>query len=139
MKASPRMKAVIEKLAKKHAVDLSQEGAHFRLDMPGFDRLCVENIGVGRISVAHYFVMNGDLVAEPDIEFLVDEKGAWLPLNITQSMTGFTRYAVFDSREELIVENERGQRQLADFANTWANNIEAQGWLENGVKYDYRT
>lgn len=80
MKTCPQMKEVIAKLAEKHGVDLSQIGAHFRLDQPGYERLCVETISARRVSVAHYFEMNGDLVPDPDIVFLIDEKGSGRPL-----------------------------------------------------------
>jgi hypothetical protein len=70
MKTSPKMQRVIEQLAKQHGRDLSQDEAHLRLEMPGFDRLVIENIGLRRISVAHYCEMNGDLLADPDVVFL---------------------------------------------------------------------
>jgi len=63
MKTCPKMKTVIEQLAQHHSLDVTQVEAHLRLDLPGFDRLVIENIGLNRISVAHYFELNGDLVA----------------------------------------------------------------------------
>lgn len=80
MRSCPRMEKVITALAEKHGVTLKQVGANLRLDKPGFDRFCVERITTGCISVAHYFELNGDLVAEPDIVFFVDFSGAWFPV-----------------------------------------------------------
>ena len=137
MRYSPKMKQIIEKLTQKHGIDVAQVGAHLRLDMPHFDRLAIENIGKQRISVAHYFEQNGDLVAEPDVVFFVDAEGKWMPVEITQSMTGWTQYVHFDDSGTRIERvNTAGQADLAEFAQQWAQNLIDQGWLENGVKYE---
>lgn len=138
MKTCPKMKRVVEDLATKHNVDLRQVGAHFRLDMPGYDRLCVECIGLNRVSVAHYYELNGDLVAEPDVVFFVDADSNWIPIEVTQSLTGWSQYAVFsDDGERITRIKSAGQHDLAEFAETWADNIAEQGWLEQGVKHEY--
>lgn len=134
----PQMAAMITAIAAKHNVNLQQVGANLRLDMPGFDRLCVERISTGCISVAHYFVMNGDLVAEPDIVFFVDLSGAWYPIAINQSITGWRAYAQLDDAGTAIVRfRPQAQKSLAQFAELWAQNIRDQGWLEAGVRYVY--
>ena len=116
----------------KHGIDLFQAGAYFRLDMPNFDRLSIENIGGNRISVAHYFEQNGDLVADPEIVFYVCEFG-WYPLEITQAWGGWRQVASLDAAGHIEAVNLRGQAEVAQFATTWARNIEAQGWLERGT------
>ena len=137
MRDSPKMKRVIEALAQKHGIDLSQVEAHLRLDLPHFDRLTIENIGFQRISVAHYFERNGDLVAEPDVVFFTGLDGKWIPIEITQSMTGWTAYVHFDdSGTQIERVNTRGQADLAAFTQQWAQNLIDQGWLEKGVKHE---
>ncbi len=138
MKTCPKMKTVIEDLAKRHNLDLHEVGAHFRLDMPGYDRFCVECIGPNRVSVAHYFELNGDLVAEPDVVFFVAADDNWIPIEITQSMAGWRQYAVFSDNGARITHiNRAGQQDLAEFAEIWADNIVEQEWLEQGVKHEY--
>src|SRR5215208_4477306 len=84
METCPKMKAVIEQLAQRHGLDVNQAEAHLRLDLPNFDRLVIENIGLNCISVAHYFELNGDLVAEPDVVFYTGREGEWVPISISQ-------------------------------------------------------
>lgn len=134
MKTCPQMKEVIAKLADKHGVDLSQIGAHFRLDQPGYERLCVETISARRVSVAHYFEMNGDLVPDPDIVFLIDAKGEWAAIGITDSF-GPWRSLVKMSVDgnSVVFYDRKGQASLADFAETWAQNLQDQKWLDNGT------
>jgi hypothetical protein len=133
MKVSPKMKEEIEKLAQKHEVPLAQVGDHFRLDMRYYDRLCVEKIGINRISVAHYFEMNGDLVPDPDIVFFVQDSGDWCPIGINQSIGGWRSYVKMTlDGEGIEAYDEVGQADLANFAEIWAQNLADQGWLERG-------
>jgi len=133
------MKQVIGQLCAKHGIDLTRQRDHIRLDMEGFDRLCIEVIAPSAISVAHYFEMNGDLVAEPDIVFFVDVAGEWIPIEITQSMTGWKRVAEFSEDGTKIVRyRQREQADIASFAEDWAQNIADQGWLESGQRHVYK-
>jgi hypothetical protein len=127
------MKAEIEKLAQKHNVPFAQIEEYMRLDMPHFSCLCVEKIGINRISVAHYFEMNGDLVPDPDIVFFVQDSGEWCPIGIHQPLGGWRSYVKMTADGTDIEEYEEfGQADLADFAEIWAQNIADQGWLEQG-------
>ncbi len=138
MKTCPKMKAIVFELCEKHGIDLQQERAHIRLDMPGFDRLCIERISGNAVSVAHYFEMNGDLVAEPDIVFFIDTQGYWIPVEITQSMTGWSRVVEFSEDGTNIARFQR-QRQadIAEFAEDWAQNLRDQAWLTNATRHVY--
>jgi hypothetical protein len=134
MKTSPKMQQVIEQLAKKHQLDLSQVEAHLRLEMPGYQPLVIENIGCQRISVAHYFEQNGDLIADPDVVFFAGY-GVWVPMEITQVLGGYRRYAALDEAGQTIVRIDvRGQAALATFSEQWAQNILDQGWLQCGQR-----
>jgi hypothetical protein len=134
MKTSPKMQRVIEQLAKKHGLDLSREEAHLRLTMPGYHRLVIETIGSQCVSVAHYFEQNGDLVADPDVVFFTGY-GEWVPIEITQVMDIYRRYAELDEAGRAIERmNLQGVAALASFTEQWAQNILAQGWLERGQR-----
>ena len=131
------MKGIIEKLATKHEVDLTQPEAHFRLDMAGFDRLVVENIGLNRVSVAHYFYQNGDTIADPEIVFWVcPEDGNWYPIGVCQVFGGSRTYVwIAEDGASVTRYIAAAQTDLASFANIWARNIVAQRWLQNATKH----
>ena len=132
MKPCPKMQAVIIQLAQKHEVDIGVVGARMQLELLGFDRLCVERVGQTRIAVAHYFETQGHLVPEPDVTFYVDPTNRWIPIDITQSMTGWQQYAELnDDCTEIIDYNRTRQPGLADFCEQWAQNLHVQDWLEN--------
>ncbi len=82
--------------------------------------------------MAHYFEQNGDLVADPDIVFFLDEAG-WIPIEITQ-VFGYQRVAFLRADgERIIAALPDDQVAVAIFADDWASNVEHQGWLTHGT------
>jgi len=132
MKITKPFQDYIEKLAKKHSVDLDRVGSHFRLDMPGYMRLCVEVIGKNFVSVAHYYEQNGDLMQDPDVVFWCSSDG-WIPFEITQASLGVYRSYLDCSGKIPVCKDLKMQQDLASFCNTWDKNLRAQGWLENAT------
>lgn len=129
MQASPEMQKVIGELATKHGVDLTVVGAWMRLELPHFDRLVVECIGVNRVSVAHYYESFGDLVTCPEIVFAV-ENGQWFAISYE---TGGVGYDVFARKSNgAWLYKPDAQKGAATFADEWAGNIRSQGWIEQG-------
>lgn len=88
--------------------------------------LCVDRLAEDRFSMAHYFEQNGDLCADPDMEFWRGPDGRIYPVNITQAGGGFRKVITFgdDGKPESF--SPRGQRELAVFAATWLKNIKLQ-------------
>ena len=139
MKTCPKMQAVVESLTARHDVNLEMIGARLRLDMPGFDRLCIERLTPMAVSVAHYFEVNGDLTPEPDIVFYTADTAGWIPIEIAQSLTGWLQLVQGGFTSPLQTGTQKQVLdEVADFAELWADNLVAQGWLEKGVKHVYR-
>ena len=129
MKACKSMQEMIMRLARQHGVDLSKVGAHFRLEMLGYDPLSVENVGCNMISVAHFFLQNGDVMYDPEMVFLL-YNGGWVPYSITQApMGGYREVIVLDDAGNPSRYSQRGMNELWRFAGMWARNIAEQGWL----------
>ncbi len=134
MQTCPKMKAIITELAAKHGLSLTEPGAWLRLEMPHFDRLVIEGLGQNRVSVAHYYEQNGDLVPDPDVTFIVTPGGAWLAAEF-QNALFHGLYAVQGADGSIAVKTA-AQADCADFCETWAENIRGQGWLEHGQRTD---
>ena len=115
-----------------------------RIDMDGFDRLCIEHVGAGPngyplVSVAHYFEQNGDLMSDPEMTFEVIpsddprigwKSGSWHPTSITQSPVGRYRQAVWVDDRGRVMVNPAEVRDQKFFARIWNRNIGAQGYVE---------
>lgn len=137
MRKSRKMQKLIEKMAKARDVDLSQPEAHFKVSSGGFMDLVVENIGPNQVSIAHYYEQNGDLCQDPEIVFLVGCDGEWYAVEWTtpavmlmgRAMGGYRRYVEIDAEKGSWISGDlRGQKELAIFANKWADNLKAQGF-----------
>lgn len=131
MKSSPRMQAIITQIAEKHARNLAIPGTHLRLVLTPFMPLVIECIGANQVSVCHYYEQNGDLVQDPEIIFFTFYP-EWVALAI-QSVHGYHEAATLTPDNQAIhAFQPRAQQEIGVFAETWAQNIEAQGWLEAG-------
>jgi hypothetical protein len=108
------------------------DGIYASIENEPFLRLVIEDIGKGprgyqAISVAHYFVQNGDLCQDPEMAFeLVPESESvkYEPFLFRQAIP-----PIYQEVFETGTENEQLKRQLTSFARTWDHNIEAQGFV----------
>ena len=83
------MKIAIEKILAAHGqLEAFLKGEEFSIKIanPPFMPLSIERHGK-MITVTHYFEQNGDLVADPDVEFVDLGKLDWMPVAI-QHATG---------------------------------------------------
>lgn len=87
----------------------------------------VNNLGGSLFSVAHYFVQNGDMMADPDVVFFRGDDGSWFPVETTMHALGyFRRFVVLDRHGMPERIDRAGQRDLATFCGTWLQNIKEQ-------------
>lgn len=93
-------------------------------------QVVVEHLRDNSYTVSHYYTQNGDLVPDPDVEFLRLDTGAWLPVSITQ-WAGSRRAVQVgpDGRPEGIYPS--ALRDLCSFTTTWMRNINRQQDLKN--------
>jgi hypothetical protein len=108
------------------------EGIYASIENEPFMRLVIEDIGKGprghqAISVAHYFVQNGDLCQDPEMAFELVPEGEGVkyePFMFQQDIP-----PIYQEVFETGAEKEQLKRQLTSFARTWDRNIEAQGFV----------
>jgi hypothetical protein len=121
-----RMKSAIEKILGSHGLlQEFQQNSEFtvRIKNEPYMPLSIERHD-SQITVTHYFVQNGDMVCDPDMEFKQLEDGSWCPIAI-QLATGHYRRA------------EQGPQQFRDqisFSSMWARNLVAQGFSSGEVE-----
>ena len=130
LKTAPKSAAkVLDKLVE----GLTEPGQARKVDNTGgaFMPAHVECVGRNEhgllYSVAHYFEAQGDLVADPEMELLRDETGAWLPVSITMAL-GHKRALLFGDGGKVRVD-EREYRSQIRFLSMWTKNIKKQHHL----------
>ena len=100
--------------------------------------LCVEVIDRKHrglvVSLAHYYEQHGDLMADPEVCFLLseDRSSVW-PLSYKQASLGIdNEYVQFG--EDGFAYDKAKQADLAGFCNTWMSNIEDQQFLDDRIE-----
>ncbi len=86
----------------------------------------VERLHGNVYSVAHYYLQNGDMMADPDITFLKNDLG-WTPLTYTQHSLGLFQVAAKIDASQAITHFSRSlSASLRSFTTNWMSNILAQ-------------
>jgi hypothetical protein len=88
-----------------------ENGGHIRLEVDGFLPLSCEIIGEDEVSIAHYGIQNGDLMADPEMTFRISD---------LKPLTFLNHYAGYYT--DKIHKND-------EFIGIWDRNIEAQGFI----------
>jgi len=87
----------------------------------------VNNCKLGQIfSIAHYYEQNGDLMRDPDMEFIKGGDGEYYPISFWQDAPIIRDEPVTWKDGEMVGYNEKRQAALVTFANTWMKNIKVQ-------------
>lgn len=130
-------KAILDLLTRDLADPSSDgESAHTFDNAPGaFLPAHVERIDSDRYSVAHYIEQNGDRIADPDIEFIL-EAGEWYPAAVTQvpvqvlgRQGGGYRVAIDYDEEGQLRVSKKAYNDLREFAQVLLTNIKEQQGL----------
>lgn len=105
-----------------------EPGDHRRIDNTdgAYMAVVVEFLTEDRVSIAHYYEQNGDLCADPDVEFWRGATGEWMAVAITQAWCGYSAPVRFGADGQPTHVAPRQQRDLATFANQWMANIKRQ-------------
>jgi hypothetical protein len=116
----------------------SQGGSHFslKIENPPFMPLVIEAwdspvLGENRrVSVAHYFEQERDLVPDPEVE--ITDTG-W-PIELSQVL-GYTQVTVYSEDGRTMQYEPESVRNVLHFLNeTWAPNLRAQRFVEAARK-----
>ena len=79
------------------------------------------------VSIAHYYVQEGDLMKDPEMTFLNSLKGNVFPMTFEQDGgIPICQVAMEIDENGNIRRNEKIQKSLVDFANMWMKNIKDQ-------------
>lgn len=121
---SPRMQRLITRIVESHGQSIDDKDLHLKLALPSYMPLTIERTYEKEISIAHYYEQNGDLIADPDVSFLM-LPGGWAACEIRQVFGAVIAAELSDGG---IKYNKRRQADIASFCVTWAANLRAQGW-----------
>ena len=125
---SSNMKAIITKILTKHGqiTKFSESDEfHYRIEREHYLPLVIERHS-NKVIVTHYREENGDLIPDPDMEFMIGADGEWYPVALQLWNGSYYRARWTEGGKEYI--NPRQIREQLSFARMWASNLKAQGW-----------
>ena len=94
---------------------LTNSAYYMKYGTPNYMDLNIEIIGDDRLAMAHNYVLNGDVMADPDIEFTVDKKNRMLyPQTYQQDSLQYFERVDGDSARA---------RELNHFMHEWLTNV----------------
>ena len=130
-------------------VEMMQGKEYLKIENEPFMPLSIEklaeNIKVAKyenaaiFSLAHYYTLNGDLMSDPEMTFIVviGENGLMyteavnvIPCSFSQADIGIYQESVRFSDLNAVEYDAKLQQQHTEFANVWLNNIREQGFTE---------
>lgn len=87
----------------------------------------IERLSQHRYSVTHYFESQGDLVPDPDCEFVRTATQQWLPAAIQHSTGQYVRAVELADDEQTPARwRQAALKDLVSFCNQWMCNISQQ-------------
>jgi hypothetical protein len=131
--ASKQMQQTIETILKSLGVYdrfRANNRAYLKVGNSGFMPLSIEKFG-SLIHITHYYEQNGDLVPDPDMEFLATAEG-WFAQAI-QHCTGHYFRCVEEDEAGNIQVNIRERRAQKQFSDLWARNLLDQGFHKGEI------
>ena len=126
------MQAAIEKILEAHNLLADYQASpefYVKFTQPSFDPLVIERHGE-QVVVGHYFIQNGDVMADPEIVF---DYATWTPLELTQHPMGVYR-SKFHYRDGVQYVDTRFDAAVRPLVELWANNLVHQGWTSADIE-----
>lgn len=100
-----------------------------------FMPLSIDYLGENRISISHTYLQNGDLMADPDMEFVFDLENKTLSARTFQQ-DGIGLYQTVENQQGE-VDNPDLERRLNSFARQWFDNIQSQDYRRQRMHVRY--
>jgi hypothetical protein len=126
------MQAAVEKILEAHNLLADYQASpefYVKFTQPSFDPLVIERHGE-QVVVGHYFIQNGDVMADPEIVF---DYATWTPLELTQHPMGVYR-SKFHYRDGVQYVDTRFDAAVRPLVQLWATNLENQGWTSADIE-----
>lgn len=101
-----------------------------------FMPLSMDYLGENRISIAHNYIQNGDLMADPDMEFVFDPEKKTLSARTFQQ-DGLGLYQTTENGKGEMA-NPALEKQLNSFTRQWFSNIKKQGYRRQRMIIRYQ-
>lgn len=130
--AAQRNYSFLEKIAPEI---LAGECRYIRFTSGGFMPLSIQALSDNRISISHFYKQNGDLMSDPDMEFVIDRENKSLSARTYRQDGLGVNQSVENEYQEIA--DFRLEKELNAFTSEWFKNISNQGYSRNKMIIEY--
>ncbi|MCH7782897.1 hypothetical protein IID62_07490 [candidate division KSB1 bacterium] len=131
------MNTILKIIEKRGGMDSLKEAGHIKVESGSYMPLSIDYLGKGpngfdMISVAHNYIQNGDVMADPDMQVEVAQGLKELELHpVTFQQDGLGLYQeVYEMKDGKVTGIRlRLKADLRKFLRTWGTNLRRQGFL----------
>ncbi len=120
-KSAERFKKLIANLEENDSVKIANSKSFMALSIDFLGNVSTAAGPGKQFAFAHYYELNGDLIPDPDMEFLYIPEKNWIFPMAYQDTYGYQRSIWWE--EGKLVKNERILNDLVSFAQIWLKNI----------------
>ena len=107
---------------------MQSEQDYLKIKSNGFMDLNIDKLSANRIAMAHNHIVEGDVIADPDMEVVINfEHKIVYPVTYQDSF-GYQEAYEFGITGKAIGVNEKVKRELEEFFGQWLRNLEMQGF-----------
>ncbi len=123
-----REQRIYKKLEQLGILDVKE---HVKVENGSYMPLSIDRLGENRLAIAHNFIQNGDVMADPDMEvMLYPESRMAEALTFQNSALGtYQEVYAFDGQGKKIGVRPRLKKELNAFLEQWLINLVAQGFM----------
>jgi len=101
---------------------------YLKIKSNGFMDLNIDKLSVNRIAMAHNRIVEGDVIADPDMEVLINfEYEIVYPVTYQDSF-GYKEAYEVDETGEVVLVHEKTKKDLEEFFGQWLRNLKMQGF-----------
>lgn len=105
---------------------ISSPKGYLKLKSAGYMDLTIERLNPNEVSLTHYFLQNGDLVPDPDMQVVLDFNEHSAKAVSFQNCINYISVYLDDDKI-----NVKLQKELNEFLCDWLTNLKAQGFFQN--------
>ena len=109
--------------------ELFEKYGFLKLQAAGFMDLNVDVLSKNRLSLAHNYIQNGDVMTDPDMEIEVNFDIQTAEALTYQDNYGYQEVYVFNEKGEKVSFYPKTKKDLNIFLSQWLTNIKKQGHI----------
>ena len=119
---------IYDKLEKLGILYIIKNGnEHIKFKSEGFMDLNIDKLSNDKIAIAHNYIQNGDVMADPDMEIRIFPNSR-IAEALTYQQDSLGIFTVVYPEPDKV--NLKAKKELNDFLNIWLGNIIKQGFKQ---------